>query len=178
MPLLSFHPFLHCGRKCQNSIDALRNSKTDFPGALSGFSAEAKSTQDYRKILFPNPSQIHLIDFCHIRLFWRNCQKARRDFSYLAKVRNGSIFGGYSTSSHAKITRSVFFAIHRKSPAASFPRAVLNRRAKNTLFAAGPYCITKCVAARQVMRLCRTGKRIVGKQATFPLFPVAKIPNR
>ena len=56
------------GRKCQNSIDALQNSKTDFPGALSGFSAEAKSTQDYRKILFPNPSQIHLIDFCHIRL--------------------------------------------------------------------------------------------------------------
>ena len=69
------------GRKCQNSIDALQNSKTDFPGALSEFSTEAKSTQDYRKILFPNPSQIHLIDFCHFRhMVWNNADFYFRDF--------------------------------------------------------------------------------------------------
>ena len=55
------------GRPCQKSADALLVSKPGSAGAPSGFSAEAKTTRNYRLIPFPNPSQNHLAAFWQCR---------------------------------------------------------------------------------------------------------------
>ena len=64
------------------------------------------------------------LEFCVSSVLRRNCQKSRRVFSCLAKVRTGSIFGCCLCGQHPRITPSVFFAIHQKFIGAAFGSAV------------------------------------------------------